>query len=154
MTFETKYYRPIVHIHCTTLISVDIGVFFEMKNSKNLTGLLTQVIETPTDLMCCAFGLRDCEITIYSSLLDISMTVEDISSVICRDRSTTQRALKTLLDKGLIERDREHLEKGGYFYVYKSISSEEVRKQILAQLDQWYQDTRRFLLESWPKIVE
>jgi predicted transcriptional regulator len=82
------------------------------------------------------------------------MTVEDISSIICRDRSTTQRALKTLLRKGLIERDRKHMERGGYFYIYKSISSEEVHKQILAQLDQWYQDTRRFLLESWPQSVE
>lgn len=125
-----------------------------MKNSKNLSGLLTQVIETPTDLMCCAFGLRDCEITIYSSLIDKPMTVEDISSIICRDRSTTQRALKSLLDKGLIERNRKHLEKGGYFYIYKSISSDEVRKQILAQLDQWYQDTRRFLLERWPNSIE
>ena len=125
-----------------------------MKNSKNLPGLLTQVIETPTDLMCCAFGLRDCEITIYSSLIDKPMTVEDISSIICRDRSTTQRALKSLLDKGLIERNRKHLEKGGYFYIYKSISSDEVRKQILAQLDQWYQDTRRFLLERWPNSIE
>ncbi|MGD2073136.1 MAG: helix-turn-helix domain-containing protein [Candidatus Thorarchaeota archaeon] len=125
-----------------------------MTRSKNLTGLLTQRIETHTDLMCCAFGLRECEITIYSSLIDNPMTVEDISSIICRDRSTTQRALKTLLRKGLIERDRKHMERGGYFYIYKSISSEEVHKQILAQLDQWYQDTRRFLLESWPQSVE
>jgi predicted transcriptional regulator len=122
-----------------------------MKNSNPLSGLLTKNIENQTDLMCCAFGLRDCEVTIYSHLKDNPMTVEDISSVICRDRSTTQRALKSLLDKGLIERDRKLMEKGGYFYIYKSISSEAVRKQILGQLDQWYHDTRRFLLERWPE---
>ena len=120
-----------------------------MKNN-NLEGMLTKKIETPTDLMCCAYGLRDCEITVYSELMKKSRTVEDLSTIICRDRSTTQRAVKKLLDKGLIERDRKQLEKGGYYYVYKPISSEDVKEQILTQLDKWYKETRRFLLESWP----
>lgn len=125
-----------------------------MKNSHGLEGILTQKIEGPTDLLCCAFGLRDCEISVYSSLMNEPMTVEKISSIICRDRSTTQRALKKLLDKGLIERERKHLEKGGYFYVYKSISNEAIREQVLSQLDRWYNETRRFLLERWPKSNE
>jgi predicted transcriptional regulator len=143
-----------VHIHCTTLISESGFILIDMKSSNNLEGLLMQKIESHTDLMCCAFGLRDCDITIYSSLLDNPGTVEDISSHIYRDRSTTQRSLKSLLDKGIIERERKHLEKGGYFYIYKAVSSEEIRKQILEQLDTWYQETRRFLLKSWPHIDE
>ena len=140
-----------MHIHCTTLISESGLICIEMKRSNNLEGLLIQKIDSHTDLMCCAFGLRDCDITIYSSLLNNPRTVEDISSHICRDRSTTQRSLKTLLDKGIIERERRHLEKGGYFYIYKAVSSEEIKKQILEQLDTWYKETRRFLLESWPQ---
>jgi predicted transcriptional regulator len=125
-----------------------------MKNTKNSTGILTQRIETRKDLLCCAFDLRECEITIYRSLIDTPMTVEDLSSIICRDRSTTQRSLQKLLDKGLVERDRKQMEKGGYFYIYKAVSSEEIRNQILTQLDQWYQETRRFLLESWPQSAD
>ena len=125
-----------------------------MKNNNTIEGLLIKKIDTHTDLMCCAFGLRECDITIYSSLMENPKTVEDISSLICRDRSTTQRSLKTLLDKGLIERERKHLEKGGYFYIYKSVSSDAVKKQILEQLDTWYRETRRFLLESWPQTDE
>ena len=124
-----------------------------MKNN-DIEGLLTKKIQTPTDLMCCAYGLRDCEITVYSKLMEKPQTVENLSTIICRDRSTTQRAVKKLLDKGLIERDRQHLEKGGYFYVYKAISSEDVKKQILTRLDNWYTETRRFLLESWPNSID
>lgn len=125
-----------------------------MKTRDPLDGLFARTFEKPSDLLCCAFGLRDNEIDTYFSLLSGPKTVEDISSAIVRDRSTIQRVLNKLCKKGLVEREAKHIEKGGYYYVYEAVSTETVRKQILTQLEKWYNETRRFLSSGWPQKPE
>jgi predicted transcriptional regulator len=119
-----------------------------------MEGLFTKSLQKPSDLLCCAFGLHDSEIDAYFCLLSGPHTVESISSVIMRDRSTTQRILNKLRKKGLIEREVQHIAKGGYYYVYRAVSTETVRKQMLTQLDKWYNETRRFLSSGWPQKAE
>ncbi len=119
-----------------------------------MSGLFTKRFEKPSDLLCCAFGLCDSEIDTYFSLLSGPKTVESITLAIKRDRSTVQRVLNKLCKKGLVERELRSLEKGGYYYVYLAVSTEDVRKQVLSQLEKWYLETRRFLLGSWPEAPE
>jgi len=57
--------------------------------------------------------------------------------------------LASLKDKGLVEMDEQTFDRGGYYYVYRAISTDTVRGEILARLDRWYNETRRFLLEPW-----
>ncbi len=125
-----------------------------MKTRDPLDDLFTKTLQKPSDLLCCAFGLHDSEIDAYFSLLSEPKTVESISSLIGRDRSTVQRILSKLRKKGLIEREAKHIEKGGYYYVYKAVSTETVRKQMLTQLEKWYNETRRFLSSGWPQKTE
>ncbi|RDE13690.1 MAG: TrmB family transcriptional regulator [Candidatus Thorarchaeota archaeon] len=125
-----------------------------MKTRDPLEGLFTRSLQKPSDLLCCAFGLHDSEIDAYFCLLTEPQTVESISSAIVRDRSTTQRILNKLRTKGLVEREARPIEKGGYYYMYRAISTETVRKQMLAQLDKWYNETRRFLSSGWPQKPE
>ena len=114
-------------------------------------GLFTKNLEKPSDLLCCAFGLRSSEIDVYFSLLGGTRTVEDLEGKIDRDRSTVQRILQKLDSKGLIEREKKRIERGGYFYVYRAISTEAVKQQILEQLEHWYTETKRLLLSNWPE---
>ncbi|MFX1561627.1 MAG: helix-turn-helix domain-containing protein [Promethearchaeota archaeon] len=116
-----------------------------------MVGLFSKSFEKPSDLLCCAFGLRNSEIDTYFSLLSGPKTVEQISELIEKDRSTVQRVLNRLHKKSLVERKTHYIERGGYFYEYNAKSTEDVRKEILTQLDEWYEATKSFLLESWPR---
>jgi predicted transcriptional regulator len=125
-----------------------------MTAQNNIMGLFTRGFDDCSDLMCCAFGLRDTESRTYFELLfSGSMTVEQVAAAIGRERSVVQRALKRLHKKGLAKRAKaqaqHHLEQGGYLYEYSAVSDEVVKEKILEQLDSWYHDTRSFLLERW-----
>jgi len=140
-----------VHCFCTTLILRYHPSKVAMTTREPLVGLFTKNLEKPSDLLCCAFGLRSNEIDIYFSLLGGTRTVEELESIIDRDRSTVQRILQKLDHKGLVEREKKRIERGGYFYVYRAISTGAVKQQILDQLEHWYTETKRLLLSNWPE---
>jgi predicted transcriptional regulator len=114
-----------------------------------LVGLFQKSFKRPSDLLCCAFGLRNSELDVYFSLIAGLKTVEEIADQIGKDRSTVQRVLNKLHSKGLVRRESQRIERGGYFFVYSAQSTEFVREQILLQLEEWYKATRSFLLENW-----
>ncbi len=122
-----------------------------MKARESMVGLFSKSFDKKEDLLCCAFGLRDSEITIYLYLIDSPKTVEEIAVVVEKDRSTVQRVLNRLHKKDLVERRTQSIERGGYYYEYIAKSTEKVREEILTQLDEWYEETRKFLLQSWPQ---
>ncbi len=116
-----------------------------------MVGLFTKSFEKPSDLLCCAFGLRNSEIDTYFSLISGPKTVEEISELIGKDRSTVQRVLNKLHKKNLVERVAHFIDRGGYYYEYRAKSTDDVREEILTQLDEWYEATKSFLLQSWPR---
>ncbi len=123
----------------------------KMTAREALIGLFDKGFDKPSDLLCCAFGLRNTEIDAFFSLLSGPKTVREISTQVNRERSTVQRVLKRLHKKGLVEQEGRTFDRGGYYYVYRAVSTKDVRDQILSQLERWYNETRRFLLESWPE---
>ena len=116
-----------------------------------MANLFTKGFENPSDLLCCAFGLRSTEIDTYFALVSGPKTVKQIASLIGRDRSTVQRVIQKLVKKGLIEGEERTFDRGGTYNVYCAISPDEVRGEILARLERWYEETRRFLLNPWPE---
>jgi predicted transcriptional regulator len=125
-----------------------------MSTRNPMVGLFNKSFNKPSDLLCCAFGLRNSEIDVYFSLISGPKTVEDIADRISKDRSTVQRVLNKLHSKGLVKREIKTIERGGYFYEYYAEDTEVVRDQILAQLEDWYVATRSFLLESWSETTQ
>ena len=101
------------------------------------------------DLLCCAFGLRTSEIKVYLQLISGPKSVEQIAERINKDRSNIQRVLKKLHSKGFVMRNTRKIPRGGYYYEYSADETEVVRDQILTQLEEWYQATKNFLMESW-----
>ncbi len=121
-----------------------------MNGQKTMKGLLINSITEPCGLLCCAFGVKNSAAKVYFELLEGPKTVEAIAATIERDRSVAQRYLKELVDNNLVHMEKISLERGGYHHTYRANSSEEIRNQILHQLDKWHLETRKFLLESWP----
>ena len=129
-------------------------VVTEMTTRNPIVELFTKDFDRPSDMLCCAFGLRSSEIDAYFSLIKKKKTVKELAEDINRDRSTVQRILKKLLEKNLVTKETHHIDRGGHFFEYKAVSTKEVRKEILKQLDDWYESTRRFLLSSWSERTE
>ncbi len=119
-----------------------------------MVGLFNKSFNKPSDLLCCAFGLRNSEIDVYFELISGSKNVEQIAERINRDRSTVQRVLNKLHSKGLVMRDTHKIQRGGYYYEYSAEDTEVVRNQILAQLEEWYTATKSFLIESWSQTAQ
>ncbi len=119
-----------------------------------MVGLFNKSFNKPSDLLCCAFGLRNSELDVYFDLISGPKTVEQIAERIKRDRSTVQRVLNKLHSKGLVMRNTHKIQRGGYYYEYSAEETEVVRNQILAQLEEWYTATKSFLIESWSQTIQ
>ncbi len=85
------------------------------------------------DLLRCSFGLSGREVAVLLTMLDDGgwMTVSAIAGRSRRDRSVAQRALASLLSKGVAERDQRNRAGGGYEYVYRARGRRAIRRAIL-----------------------
>jgi len=120
-----------------------------------MVDLFNKSFDKPSDLLCCAFGLRSTELDVYfKGLISGPKTVEQIAERIGKDRSTVQRVLNKLHSKGLAKREMNTIDRGGYYYTYSAEKSEIIRDQILTQLEGWYQATKSFLIESWTETAQ
>ncbi|ERG95973.1 helix-turn-helix domain-containing protein [Haloquadratum walsbyi] len=89
-------------------------------------------------VLACVFGIQQHESRTYLVLLENpESTVAELSDVLERDRSNVNRSLTTLLDKGLVERQRRLLDPGGYVYQYTATELPEAKSLLHDALDQW-----------------
>ncbi|WP_114578208.1 helix-turn-helix domain-containing protein [Saliphagus sp. LR7] len=89
-------------------------------------------------VMSCVFGIEDHETRTYFALLDRpGSTVEELSAALERDRSTVNRSLSTLTERGLVRRDRRLLDGGGYVYQYTAIALPEAKAMLHDALETW-----------------
>ena len=81
----------------------------------------------------CAFGLSKREVSVLLRLLESGgwLTVSGISARSGRDRSVVQRAILSLMRKGIVERDHHNRAGGGYEYVYRAADKKRIKKSIL-----------------------
>jgi predicted transcriptional regulator len=124
-----------------------------MSAQNRVKGLLVESITEPCGLLCCAFGVNNSVAKVYFELEDNPLTVEEIAKKVGKERSVVQRYLQDLVrdEVNLAIRETVPLPQGGYHYVYRKNSSEAIRQEMLDQLDKWYSETRKYLLETWPE---
>ncbi|MCL9815975.1 helix-turn-helix domain-containing protein [Natronocalculus amylovorans] len=89
-------------------------------------------------VLSCVFGIQDHESRTYLVLCDYpGSTVAELADVLDRDRSNVNRSLTTLLNKGLVERERRLLDPGGYVYQYTAVPLPEAKEMLHTALDEW-----------------
>jgi predicted transcriptional regulator len=110
---------------------------------------------SPQELLRCALGIKRTEIEAYCLLVNKGpITIHEATEFLGKSRSTAQRLLQNLVEKGLATRDDELIGLGGYKYVYKPIPPERLRWTISMNLEQWY-NKMQMELEAFPeKIME
>ncbi|TFF98124.1 MAG: hypothetical protein EU541_07255 [Promethearchaeota archaeon] len=117
-------------------------------------------------LFCCILGLNQLETRIFAYLLknkDNSTT--ELTTFFDKDRSTIQRALKTLRDLNLIKRQSMSLKrysklknlpntkKRGYLFIYNAENIEFVKERMRFLLDKWY-DSMLDYLEHMDSLID
>jgi predicted transcriptional regulator len=93
------------------------------------------------DVMTCVFGIQDHETRTYLSLLERpGSTVEELATALDRDRSNVNRSLSTLLEAGLVRRERRLLDSGGFVYQYTAVPLPEAKELLHDALDAWFEN--------------
>ena len=109
-----------------------------MSQSPEIEDLVGDTDPDFTHILSCVFGIRDHESRTYLELRDHpGSTVEEMASMLDRDRSNVNRSLSTLQEKGLVDRERRLLDSGGYVYQYTAVDLPEAKQLLHDALDEW-----------------
>ena len=107
---------------------------------KDLQSLITTPDMSANEIMRCALGVRATEIEAYCAVVTGgASTVQEVADRLRKSRSTAQRILQNLVDKGLASREEKLIGLGGYQYVYHPVSPETMEKAVRESLDRWYE---------------
>jgi len=109
----------------------------------------------PQEIIKCALGIKRTEIQAYCVLVNKGpITIAEATNFLGKSRSTAQRLLQNLVEKGLATREEELIGLGGYKYVYKPITPERLKENISKNLDLWYQKMKSELEDFPEKILQ
>ncbi|HOP09389.1 MAG TPA: helix-turn-helix domain-containing protein [Candidatus Methanofastidiosa archaeon] len=86
------------------------------------------------ELVSGVLSLNELETSILFSLFDDNLSAVELSRRSGKHRSTIQKALSTLMGKGLIIRKKRGLRRG-YHYTYGSISKSRVKDLMIKYID-------------------
>jgi len=89
----------------------------------------------------CALDTTCLEMNIYLELLkNPGSDVETLAKRLEKDNNTVYKALKSLMEKGLVEREYRILRNGGYKHLYKPLEFDEFKKIAMERLKKWVAD--------------
>jgi predicted transcriptional regulator len=109
-----------------------------MSQSPEIEDLVGDTDPDFAHILSCVFDIRDHESRTYLELRDHpGSTVEELASMLDRDRSNVNRSLSTLQEKGLVDRERRLLDSGGYVYQYTAVDLPEAKQLLHDALDEW-----------------
>ena len=102
------------------------------------------------DILKCSFSLNKTEIAIMKFLLEEKeeLTIEEVMKKIRRDRTTIQRGVKRLFEKGLIKRRQINLDKGGYVFIYSSKPKMELKDKVF-KIFESFKDSVGKEIQKW-----
>lgn len=97
-----------------------------------------------SDVVQCAFDLGDQELRVYEALNNLGPSkTEEVARVVGRDASVVYRHLQKLLGCGVVTKQKETLEEGGYYFVYEAIPKAAVKERLHGCVDDWYAQMKR-----------
>lgn len=89
-------------------------------------------------VMECVFGIQSHECRAFLVLIEVpGSTVAELASHLDRDRSSVNRVLATLREKGLVNRERRLLPEGGHVYQYSAVPLPEAKDRMHEAVEQW-----------------
>ena len=98
---------------------------------------------TLKDLVQCNYSLNDSEYLIFSQLImsKRGLSVKEIVDKVQKDRTTVQKILAKLLNRGLLMKRQVNLDRG-FMFVYFSKNKDEMIKEIEVNIDSYFKSIR------------
>lgn len=101
------------------------------------------------EVMRCGLGITKTEYELLNYLLKNKwVSAQELTQKTKNSLATTQRSLKNLHEKQLIERRQQNLEKGGYLYSYQAKNKEHIRDELKKILRHWINNVENNL-NNW-----
>jgi predicted transcriptional regulator len=117
-----------------------LNIFEHDMSLKELQSLITTPDMGADEIMRCALGVRTTEMEAYCAIVSGgASTVQEVAERLGKSRSTAQRLLQNLVEKGLAAREERLIGLGGYQYVYRAVPPERMRAAIEENLKLWYE---------------
>jgi len=97
---------------------------------------------TEEELTRCSFNLNKTEYNVLIFLLrnDKMRTIFQISKAMELERTTIQKAIKNLVEKGLAKKTQKNLSRGGYIFLYKPNNKDEIKSKMKGLTYKWYKN--------------
>jgi predicted transcriptional regulator len=110
------------------------------RNSKKMPSIpsihaLTRMSATVKDLFIQLYDLTPLELDILFLLIrreneqEQPITLDEVTKVVDRDKSTTFRCLQKLVTLGLVVKETRTIKDGGYFHVYSAVDRETFKRE-------------------------
>ena len=129
-----------------TIIEHDMGLI-------DIMNILHTKEISPQELIKCALGIKRTEIQAYCILVNHGpISIQEAADYMGKSRSTAQRLLQNLVEKGLATREEELIGLGGYKFIYKPISPETLKEIMSRNLEEWYK-RMQLELETLPEKI-
>ena len=84
------------------------------------------------ELIRCSFNLNKTEYSVLIFLLKSNKahTVFQVSKAMKLKRTTIQKAIKKLVEEGLVKKTQKNLDRGGYVFLYKPNDKNEIKSKL------------------------
>jgi len=125
-----------------------------MMSLKEIQSILNATNLGPDEIIKCALGVKQTEIQAYCLLANRGpLGIQEASEHLKKSRSTAQRLLQNLVEKGLATREEELIGLGGYKYLYRAVPPDRLKESITEILERWF---KRMMeeLEDLPQKIE
>ncbi len=84
------------------------------------------------EIIKAAYALSENELEIMMCIKNIQpVDIKGIAEIIPKDRATISRSIQRLMGIGVVRKTKINLERGGFKYLYSSMSVEELKTKLL-----------------------
>ena len=99
------------------------------------------------DLIRCSFSLNKTEYNVLMFLLENEeeLSVAEIAKRMNLERTTVQKAVKSLVEKDLVRRKQLNMEKGSYVFIYKIKQKKEIKQKLKTIISGWSEKVEKFI---------
>lgn len=99
---------------------------------------------TCADVVQCAFNLSEQDVRTYEAVNNLGRTrTEELGDVLGKDPSVVYRSLQRLVGCGVVQKHKEALGEGGYYYAYEAKPRGEVKAMLRACVEDWHSQMLR-----------
>ncbi|MDY6774834.1 MAG: helix-turn-helix domain-containing protein [Halobacteria archaeon] len=126
------------HVDDSRSTASEVGArcdLYDASESVDIEGLYKYVFDLPR---------QSIDVCVYLSQTD-GATVDEIADHLDASKSTANRVMRELVDKGVVEKRPVNLDEGGVVNLYYHQDVCDVKDCLVSELDSWYREAREVI---------